>query len=195
MTKNSSYSKILLYKKKLRKEILDRLKSQDKTEVLRKSLVIKKRLFENKEFKKARCVVFFVSMEKEVDTHQMIDEGIRMGKIVGVPVVFKGKKDLVISQITNRIKQLEIGPYGIRQPKAEEIRPISFKDIELVLVPAVAFDRNGNRLGRGKGYYDRFLKKISKHALTIGLCFDFQIVESIPTLAHDIPVQMFISNA
>jgi 5-formyltetrahydrofolate cyclo-ligase len=156
------------------------------------------------EFKKARCVVAYVSMADEVDTHRIIDESIRMKKKVGVPVVVgaergaasrgRDKKGLIISQITDRIRQLEIGPYGIDQPKGDDIKPIPFKDMDLVLVPGVAFDKKGNRLGRGKGYYDRFLKKLPKKALTIGLCFDFQLTESTPTLAHDIPVRMLLHN-
>lgn len=198
MTKISDNSKILSYKWELRKEILNSLKSQNDAEKLKKSLVIKNKLFELEGFIKTRCVVAYVSMSEEVDTHQIIDESIRMGKTVGVPVMVssgkKGKKDLIISQITDRIRQLEIGPYGINEPKANEIRPIPYENMDVVLVPGVGFDKNGNRLGRGKGYYDRFLKKLPKNALTIGLCFDFQIQESVPTLPHDMPVRMLLSN-
>lgn len=186
--------KVLLEKKKLRKEILSKLKSQKRSENLEKSFIITKRLFGLEEFKKAKCVVTYVSMADEVDTHQLIDECIRMEKLVAVPVVEVGKKDLIISQITDTIRQLETGPYGIRQPKKEEIKPVPYEEMDLVLVPGVAFDRKGNRLGRGKGYYDRFLKKLPKDTLTIGLCFDFQVAESIPTLPHDIPVHMLLTN-
>ncbi|MCM8781460.1 MAG: 5-formyltetrahydrofolate cyclo-ligase [Candidatus Omnitrophica bacterium] len=185
----------MIEKAKIRKEILHKLKSQSKDDVLRKSAVIKKRLFELEEFRKARCVIFYVSMPHEVDTHQMIDESIQMGKVVGVPVVIKGENDLTISRITDRLRQLEKGPYGISQPKLTEINSIPYEDMELVLVPGLAFDKDGNRLGRGKGYYDRFLKKLAIHVLTIGLCFDFQVLDSIPRLPHDIPLKMLLTNA
>jgi len=188
-------SKIILYKKRVRKEILSKLKSQKRTEILKKSLVIKEKLFKLEEFKKARCVIAYVSMAEEVDTHQIIDESIRAGKIVGVPVIVKGERDLIISQITNRKGELEIGPYGIHQPKQDEIKPVPFKSMDLILVPALAYDKDGNRLGRGKGYYDRFLEKLPEYALTIGLCFDFQVVESAPTLPHDIPVRVLLTDA
>jgi len=186
-------------KKKLRKEILSKLRSQSGRTTKEKSLIIKKRLFEMEEFKRAKCVVFYVSMVEEADTHQLIDESIRMGKIVGVPVLLpakggKGEKKLMISRITDRMKQLEVGPYCISQPKPSDIKPISCAEMDLILVPALAFDREGRRLGRGKGYYDRFLGNVPQSALTIGLCFDFQMMESVPTLPHDIPVRMVISN-
>lgn len=200
MTKEADKSKILLYKSKLRKEILTRLDSQCSLDISSKSLVIQKRLFELEEFKKARCVVAYVSMAGEVDTHRIIEESIRMGKTVGVPVLVgdsggKGKRDLIISHIRDRIKELEVGPYGIKQPKAADIKPIPYEDMDMVLVPAVAFDNEGNRLGRGKGYYDRFLEKLPKHALKVGLCFDIQRLESVPILPHDIPVRVLLSNA
>jgi 5-formyltetrahydrofolate cyclo-ligase len=199
LTKSRDDSTILLSKRKLRKEILSRLKAVKSLEILKKSAVIRDRLFALEEFKRARCVIAYVSMPDEVDTHQLIDESIGMGKQIGVPVLTaakgkKGKRDLIISQITDRIKQLEIGPYGIKQPKQSDIKPVPCKEMDLILVPGLAFDREGNRLGRGKGYYDRFLEKIPKTALTIGLCFDFQVAESVPKLPHDIPVRMLISD-
>lgn len=194
LTKTPLNSKIILYKKQIRKEMLYRLQSQSGQDRLKKSRVIKDKLFGLKEFKKAKCVIVYVSMSDEVDTHILIDESIRMGKIVGVPVVERGKRELIISQISDRIRQLEIGPYGLNQPKKDEIRPIPCDEMELVLVPGIAFDKCGNRLGRGKGYYDRFLKKLPESALTIGLCFDFQKTESVPTLPHDIPVRKLISS-
>ena len=195
MIKNLQGSNILSEKRKIRKEILAKLKSQSEVNIFKKSETVKKRLFELEEFKKAGCVVFYVSMRDEVDTHEMIDESIRIGKRIGVPVVVEGKKDLAISQITDRTRQLQEGPYGISQPEVKEIKPIPDGDIDLVLVPGLAFDKDGNRLGRGKGYYDRFLKRLPKPSLTIGLCFDFQVVKSVPRLPRDIPVKMLITNA
>ncbi|MCX5716447.1 MAG: 5-formyltetrahydrofolate cyclo-ligase [Candidatus Omnitrophica bacterium] len=186
---------ILREKQKLREEILKKLRSQDREELFKKSLLIEEKLFELEEFKKARCVIFYVSFGGEVHTHRMIDESIQMGKLVGVPCVIEGKEDLVISLITDRTRQLERGPLGIKQPKVGEIKPIQYEDMDLVVVPGVAFDANNNRLGRGKGYYDRFLKKLSHKTTTAGLCFDFQITESVPALPDDIPVRMLLSNA
>ena len=195
MKKDIQSDAILLSKGKTRKEIAGKLISQDKEQILNKSAVVKKKLFELEEFKKAKCVIFYASMATEVNTHEMIDESIKMGKVVGVPAVFKGEKDLIISQIMDRTKQFENGPYGISQPTKESVKPIPYDKIDLLLVPGIAFDKNGNRLGRGKGYYDRLLEKLPTPTVTIGLCFDFQVVKSIPKLPHDIPVKMLLSDA
>jgi 5-formyltetrahydrofolate cyclo-ligase len=151
---------ILREKQRLREEILKKLKSQDKEELFAKSLAIEQKLFELEEFKKARCVIFYVSFGGEVYTHRMIDESMEMGKLVGVPCVIEGKEDLVLSLITDRARQLERGPLGVKQPRVGEIKPIQYEEMDLVVAPGVAFDKNRNRLGRGKGYYDRFLKKL-----------------------------------
>jgi 5-formyltetrahydrofolate cyclo-ligase len=91
-------------------------------------------------------------------------------------------------------KNLTIGPYDIRQPKEEFSHPISLADIDLVIVPGVAFDSKCNRLGRGKGYYDRFLKTLPKDTPSIGLAFDFQIVENLPHSSLDLPVKKIITS-
>lgn len=86
-------------------------------------------------------------------------------------------------------EKLELGAYQIEEPIGEEL--IDVKEIELMIIPAMAYDRKGNRLGRGKGYYDRLLS--TSNAPKIGIVYDFQILESIPAEPHDIPVDMVIS--
>lgn len=93
-------------------------------------------------------------------------------------------------------RDLETGPYGIQQPKeSPETGSVDVSDIDLVIVPGVAFDRQNNRLGRGQGYYDRFLKKMPARTPLIGLAFDFQIVDHLPhRQGQDIPVSCVLVN-
>lgn len=79
-----------------------------------------------------------------------------------------------------------MGPYGVSEPAIK--RFINLKDLDLVVVPGLAFDKKGNRLGRGKGCYDFFLKKLSKKTISIGLAFNFQILPTLPTTKRDISV-------
>jgi len=181
-----------LSKGNLRKRILKRLNEQSAHERVRKSLEIKKRLFALKEFKFAKTVMFYVSKDGEVDTIQMIKDTLRMGKRVAVPVTKVEKKELIASQILDLEKELTRGPYGILEPKSGYVRPVPVEEIDLVIVPGIAFDKMGRRLGRGAGYYDRFLKKFHKDIPFIGLAFDFQVLENLPILSHDIPVSKLL---
>jgi len=181
-------------KAKLRKIILAKLKNLKEEERQRKSLLIKDKLFRLSVFKRAKTVMFYISKDGEVDTILMIKEAIQKGKKVVVPITLSGEKELAVSLISGNERELEVGPLGVRQPKRAYIRPINLKNIDVVVVPGLAFDTKNNRLGRGGGYYDSFLKKLPKSISTIGLAFDFQIVENLPTASHDVKVQTLLTS-
>lgn len=145
-------------------------------------------LFRTKEFIKAKTVMFYIAFGGEVDTRGMIKEAQKLGKKVVVPIC---KKNRIIKPCLFRESDRLIrGPYGILEPVLE--RRVSLRDLDLVIVPGVAFSREGYRLGRGKGYYDRFLRKISDKTTSIGLSFDFQILPFIPATTHDVNVKKVI---
>ncbi len=177
-------------KEELRGELIKKRKELPKNEVLEKSKQIEKGLFEVDEFKKASTILFYVSYDNEVYTHEMIKECISEKNIV-VPVTDKLRGKMILSKLDNW-GDLAIGSYNILEPKKEKIKEISIDDVDLIIVPGVGFDERGNRLGHGKGYYDNLLKNST--SLKISLAFDFQIVENIPTEKHDIPVDKIITE-
>lgn len=180
-------------KKQLRKCILARRHSLTKKEVREKSQKIKKLLFNLKEFQKAQTIMFYVSFKSEVDTNQMIQETLNLGKKVVVPVVNK-KFKLQAAILTNFKKDLVPGAFGLLEPKPEKRRLISPGKINLVIVPGVVFDKCGNRIGFGKGYYDRFLKKMKKQAKLIGLAFEFQVKTKIPCRPYDVKLDKIVTE-
>jgi 5-formyltetrahydrofolate cyclo-ligase len=173
----------------IRSKILLKLKTQKEEDQDRKSKVIANRLLRTQVFKKAKKVMFYIAFKGEVDTTEMIELAKKSGKIVTVPVCERNRMALMPC-ILDGHSGLRIGPYGVREPA--EKKHIRIRDLDLVIVPGVAFDKKGNRLGRGKGYYDRFLTRLPKKTSTIGLAFDFQILPSIPAKAHDVSVQKVI---
>lgn len=195
----------MLTKQQIRSKIISKLKTQKEDTRDRKSREILEKLLRQKEFIKARIVMFYIAFDGEVNTEEMIKEAQKLGKIVTVPVVRRGSP-LALSKFEvpvckrNRITLrpcilddnagLKKGPYGVCEPSTK--RFIRAKDLDLVVVPGVAFDRKGNRLGRGKGCYDLFLKKLPKDTPAIGLAFDFQILPNIPAKIHDISVNRVI---
>ena len=175
-------------KHKIRSEIKRKINAYSELEKLQKSVIIKGRLFKEKEFIKAKLVMFYVSLKDEVNTFSMIDEAIEAGKRICVPVILKKDKKLIAGEIRNRLEDLESQHFGIYQPKEGRVKEVPLCDIDLVVVPGIAFDKNNMRLGRGHGYYDRFLSSIPDTTKTIGLAFDFQVLENLPKDSHDIPV-------
>lgn len=181
-------------KHKIRHHIRKKIKEYSELEKSRKSDIIKIKLFNEEEFKKAETVMFYVSLKDEVNTLSMIDEAVKTGKRVCVPVILKEEKRLIAGEIKDRSMDLECQHFGIYQPREGHVKEVPLEDIDLVIVPGVAFDKNNVRLGRGHGYYDRFLSGIPDSTKTIGLAFDFQVVENLPRDSHDVPVWKTITG-
>jgi 5-formyltetrahydrofolate cyclo-ligase len=177
----------MLTKQQIRSKILLRLKIQKEADRDRKSKIIKNKLFRTLVFRKAKRVMFYISFDGEVKTKEMIKEARKLGKIVAVPLC---KNRVMRPCMLGENPKLKKGPYGVCEPAVK--RCINLRDIDLVIVPGLAFDRRGLRLGRGKGCYDRFLKKISKKTTSIGLAFDFQVLPSIPATKTDVNVDRVI---
>jgi 5-formyltetrahydrofolate cyclo-ligase len=175
-------------KHKIRKHIKEKLNSHSELEKARKSGIIKCKLFDEEAFKKAVVVMFYVSLKDEVDTSLMIDEAIKIGKRVCVPVMIKEDKRLIAGEIKDRTADLERQHFGIYQPREGHVKEVPLENIDLIVVPGIAFDKKNVRLGRGHGYYDRFLCAVPNKTRTVGLAFDFQVVEDLPRDSHDVPV-------
>lgn len=173
----------MLTKDQIRSKILEKLRTQKEAIRKRKSKLIKEKLFKTSFFNQAKIVMFYLSYDGEVNTKEMIREALRQGKIVTVPVCNRKKNTIDPCKI-NATTKFKKGAYGILEPISK--CRISPQKIDLAIVPGVAFDRRGKRLGRGKGYYDRFLKLLPKTTERIGLAFRFQILPSLPVKPHDI---------
>jgi len=181
-------------KQTLRQKLLGLLKNQKEEIRRKKSRLIQERLFKTPEFKAAKTVMLYCSFDGEVETVDMMKQAKKMGKDVAVPVTVRTEKKIIPSLVENIEEELTDGPYGIKQPKKESQRLVAHDRLDLVVVPGVAFDRRNNRLGRGEGYYDRFLKLLPSTTPTIGLAFDFQLVDTLPELeAHDMPVSLVLT--
>lgn len=118
----------------------------------------------------------------------MIKKAKKLGKLIAVPV--SGSKRNIRPCLWDARARLEKGHYGTKEPVQKNFCEI--KALDLVIVPGVAFDRSGNRLGRGKGCYDSFLSRLPKDTPSIGLAFDFQILPNLPTTPTDVSVHRVI---
>lgn len=178
-------------KQEARKKLLMLRKNLSKNEVLEKSEKIKYRLFKMSEFTQASTILFYVSYDNEVYTHEMIKESIANKKNVVVPFTDIKNKKLILSKL-DCWDDLSPSAYNILECKKEKIKEISVNELDLIIVPGVGFDKHGHRIGHGKGYYDNLLKNSEK--LTIGLAFEFQIIENIPIEKHDISIKKIVTE-
>lgn len=177
----------------IRTRVLKLLRNQKEEDRFKKNLVILRKFFAIKEVKAAKTILFYVAFDGEVETAGMIKRAYIQGKHVAIPTILKEKK-MIVPTLINNTEELESGPYGIKHPQHNPSRWLKAEDLDLVVVPGVAFDKKYHRLGRGAGYYDRFLANLPKDVPTVGLAFDFQLVDVLPHQDHDIPVSRVVHN-
>jgi len=179
-------------KDRLSRSIAEKRNALSSSEVFEKSSRIKKRIFETDLFRNAQTILFYVSYDNEVFTHDMIKESMSMGKTVVVPKSIPKDITLILSKLADW-NDLEVGEYDILEPKQDTIKEIPVESIDLILVPGVVFGIHGNRIGHGKGYYDRLLN-YTQNIPHVGLAFGFQIVDAVPVEGHDLPVDIIVTE-
>ena len=157
-------------------------------EKLRRSEAIMHHVEALPEFQQARVVLLYWSMADEVQTHAFVERW-HSEKTLLLPCV--DGDDLRLRQYTGPQCMVAGEQFGIGEPTGEEYTDLDH--IDLIIVPGVAFDRMGNRMGRGRGFYDRLLKT-TPTAVKVGLAFDFQILDHIPVEPHDIRMNLVISE-
>ncbi|NYT00395.1 MAG: 5-formyltetrahydrofolate cyclo-ligase [Methanocellales archaeon] len=166
--------------------------AQSNEERISKSLRIEKNLLGLEEFDKAKTVMFYISKGSEVHTKMMIKETIRREKKVVVPVTKLDQRELVVSELLD-LDELKLGAFDVPEPKNP--KPFPVDKIDLIVVPGIAFDKRGNRLGYGLGFYDRFLCSLKEGATILALAYDFQVLEEIPNDHHDVPADIIITES
>jgi 5-formyltetrahydrofolate cyclo-ligase len=148
------------------------------------------RLREQVVWQKAKSVLFYAPLPEELDVWPLLLSALAGGRMVSLPRFDPEQKGYVACHIRDAANDLREGQFGIQEP-AEMCPRISLNRLDLILVPGIAFDLNGYRLGRGKGYYDRLLAEAG--GPTCGVAFDEQIVSQIPTEPHDVRLNCILT--
>jgi len=169
-----------------------RLARQDAADVRAKSAAIWERLSVLKEFTAATRLLVYVSTGNEVDTQGLIRQLLAMGRQVCVPRFEAGTQGYAASELHDFDGELTAGKFGILEPKPGAVRSAALDRIDAALVPGLAFDETGNRLGRGLGHFDRLLRQTS--GAKIALAFDFQVLDEVPAEAHDARMDFIVTE-
>lgn len=180
-------------KKELRREIKQRLAEMPRKDRIEKSKQICQHLLAADAFQKASVVMTFLSMPHEVDTTPIILHAWQQGKTVAVPKVSWEQRHMIPVEIQSLETEIEKGNHGLRNPMTGI--PVPFEDIDLVLTPGLGFDIQGNRLGRGGAYYDRFFKTAGLRAARWALSFSIQVLDQIPVDGEDMPIDAIVTES
>jgi 5-formyltetrahydrofolate cyclo-ligase len=180
-------------KKDMRREVKAALADMDDHARHEASVRACARLTELYEFAHASVVMLYMPLVTEVDVTPLALKSFQQGKTVCVPKMDWDRNEIIpveVMSFDDRV--MNVDEHGIRVPK--DGRAVSPSLIDLVVVPGIAFDVQGNRLGRGGGHYDRFLARLKAGATKVAIAFDNQIVDQVPTLAHDMPVDIVVTE-
>ncbi len=153
---------------------------------------LERNLFSIPAFSSARTLLLYASMRDEVPTRALIERLLRLGRRVALPITRKAEKTLTLSRLSS-LEDLRPALFGVPEPAAEKRQACPSSSVDVALIPGLAFDMQGSRLGHGLGYYDRFLPSLS--CPKIGLAYDVQISASaLPREAHDYAVDYVVSE-
>jgi len=183
-----------LNKKELRKKYYELRNQMTEQEVSEKSHKIMERLVKSQWYGNAGVIMTYVGFNKEVDTKEFIRYALKNGKKIVVPITDMRSGTLLLSEIKDFDTELEVGTYGILEPKKEYVSIVEDETVDLVIVPGLVFDLRGYRIGYGGGFYDKLLERFKHQYIAIGVAFDFQVVNCIPAESYDKSVAHIITE-
>ncbi len=183
-----------LDKKALRQKLLTRLLALTEVEIKRRNKNVQEQLSQLPIYKQAKTIMAYYPLAGEVGILELIRKALTTKRLC-FPVMDLKAKKLRVFEIKNFETDFVKGPYSVMEPDTNNTHEVDIREIDMVIVPGLAFDKDRNRLGRGAGFYDRFITTIPPSVKTVGLAFDFQILDSLPVNpAHDQKVDIVISE-
>ena len=141
-------------------------------------------------FREARCLALYCAIHNEVSTDEIVEQALDRGKSLVLPRVSGEELEFVLIESP---AELVSGTFGVKEPKGSHLVPV--EKVDLIVVPGVAFDQRGHRLGYGRGYYDRALAKCQSHCIKVGFAYDSQLVEELPATDYDETLSMLITES
>jgi 5-formyltetrahydrofolate cyclo-ligase len=179
-------------KKELRQKLRNELSAIPPEELQQRSAAACRLLCTQDEYQRAGTLMLFLSTAHEVDTRQLALQAWADAKVVLAPRVAWDQRRMLPIELQSLASDLEPGFMGIREPV--EGMPVPVSDIDLVIVPGLGFDEHGNRLGRGRGFYDRFLSHPDFRGISCALALEDQVVASIPVGPSDVAIDMLVTD-
>lgn len=181
-------------KQEIRENIAENLAMLSESEHIEKLKAIENRLFEFANFLESNIVLLYVNNTNEVSTHSIIKKSFDISKIVVLPAFDPTKNEMNLMKIDAFPADLIPGPRNIIEPDPSRCKMVPIESIDIAIIPGVAFDERGGRIGSGEGYYDRFIPKLSVTTRKVALALEDQIVSQVPIESHDKHVDIIITE-
>lgn len=182
----------------IRASVLARRNALTPGERARASLCIQQRILAMGAFCRARVVMAYCSFGSELDTSLFLSEVYARGKTLVLPRIDRHRQALAIFAVRDPERELVANAWGIREPRPDVCTPAPLSELDFILVPGLAFDSYGGRLGYGKGYYDRLFHSCTRHSaapLTVAGAFEAQMMDRVPMEPHDVTVPCIVTEA
>jgi 5-formyltetrahydrofolate cyclo-ligase len=180
-------------KSSIRKEMIARRNSITPEEVMERSSIIQRRVMGLPAYRDSSTIGLYANFNNEVSTSLIFNEALREGKRVLFPCMRVKEKDLVFYPV-HRWDEMELGPFGIMAPLYSEEKRCSAEEAGLLLIPGVAYNPMGGRLGYGGGFYDRSMGRLRKRPFIAALAYEFQVLDEIPMHPHDVRVDAIVTE-
>ncbi|MEJ2164882.1 MAG: 5-formyltetrahydrofolate cyclo-ligase [Desulfobacterales bacterium] len=185
---------ISVAKIQIREDIAKSISALSEGQIAEKTKAIEAKLFDFANFLEAKIVLLYVNGDYEVRTDNIIKRSYHYGKIVVLPAFDPVKFNMNLLKVDNFEKELIPGPRGVLEPDASRCKLVPLERIDIAVIPGLAFDEKGGRIGSGKGYYDRLIPKLAITTRKVALTFEEQIVPQVPMEAHDKHVDIIITD-
>ena len=181
-------------KSKIRKDMITTLESLSENEIALKTRKIENRLFDFANFVEANITMLYISCPGEVSSRNIITYCLDHRKIIVLPAFDPQKFRIRLFKIDNVEKDLKPGSRGMLEPDTARCKSVPVECLDIAIIPGIAFDEKGGRIGSGEGYYDRFIPKLPITTRKVSIAFEDQIIPQAPMESHDKHVDIIITN-
>lgn len=181
-------------KSELRKKILSLRNNMSLEDVEHKSSLIIDKLTTLKKYNDSNTVFVYMNFKNEVITINLIKRMLSENKRVVIPYTDTKNTVIIPSELRSLDDDLVLSSFGYYEPVLQRLKLVEPKEIDLIITPGVAFDRNLNRVGFGKGYYDRILCNKREDAAIVALAYELQVLDEVPSEEHDVKMDMIITE-
>ena len=185
---------ILELKDEIRKETSKKLTALSKKEIAEKTKLVANRLFGFANFMESSIALLYMNKPNEVVTDEIIKQCYGFNKIVVLPSFNTEKRTMTLYKVDDPEIELVKGTRGMLEPDIKQCKMVPIDVIDIAIIPGVAFDEKGGRIGSGEGYYDRLIPKLSATTRKVALSFECQIVQQVPMASHDKHVDIIITE-